>query len=407
MPRSRTRRSRFSLVAYLRVLFVSSLFPDTSQLYRGLDNASLLHHLSRHCHLRVISPRPALPLVRSAFVHASRPIDTLFVPLYPVIRYVPKLRLPFNHHLCAAAIREPLLRLRHEFAYDVILVSWTFPEMAAIAKLQQKLRVPFVGIVQGSDGHAYLKMPWLKATIINAVNRSFATVTRSVKLADLLTGAGARPDKVHAVYNGVDLELFRPSNKDEARRELGLIAGIPVLLFVGSFVPVKNPLLLIRAHAHFCARYPARRCQLVMVGSGPMEPKMRRTAKREGSGELVIFGGPREAAGIARYMQAADVLCLASENEGVPNVILEAFASGLPVLSTSVGGVPEVVCEDVLGRLVQPGNVEDMVAGIGNLLARANDSEAIRRHALRFSWENASASYLRLLHAAAAAGFNI
>src|SRR5262249_44705702 len=125
-----------------------------------------------------------------------------------------------------------------------------------------------------------------------------------------------------------------------------------------------------------------------------------------GSGDLVIFGGRKEAAGVARYMQAADVLCLSSENEGVPNVILEAFATGLQVLATAVGGIPEVVCDDFLGRLVPPGSVEEMVSAIDDLLARPRESDAIRKHASRFTWGKASDSYFQLLRAAADAGFS-
>ena len=100
---------------------------------------------------------------------------------------------------------------------------------------------------------------------------------------------------------------------------------------------------------------------------------------------------------MSRYRQAADVLCLSSENEGVPNVILEAFASGIPVMSTAVGGIPEVVSKDFLGRLVERGQLDPMVGALAELLARPARTEQIREHALYFSWERAADEYLALL----------
>lgn len=386
----------------MKVLFLSNLFPDTREPYRGLDNATLLHELSKTYYIRVISPRPALPF-RAVPERACRPVDEKFEPIYPRTFYVPKAGSLFNHHLFASAIRQPLLELKRKFPFDVILVSWTFPDTAAVAMLQSELGVPFVGIVQGSDAHAYLQLPLRKKTIVSALNRSAFTITRSAKLAQLLQGAGVAAEKLCPVYNGVDLELFQPVfDKKHAKLELGLSTQLPVLLFVGNFFPVKNPHLLVRAHAEVCRRFPQHRCQLVMVGGGPLEGEIRQLANQLGFGENVILAGRKVAVEVALHMKAADMLCMSSENEGVPNVILEAFASGLPVMSTAVGGIPEVVSSESLGRLVERGNLEAMTAAIARLLAEKPATEKIREHALRFSWENAATAYRTLLEKAAA-----
>ncbi len=344
-----------------------------------------------------MSPRPALPF-RAGPAKLCRAEDAVFQPVYVNSPYVPKAGSMFNHRLMASALRQPLLKLQRPFPFDVILVSWTFPDTAAIAGLQSQLRAPFVGIVQGSDAHAYLKMGLRRKAIVSALNRSASTITRSARLAELLAEAGVVREKLHPVYNGVDLETFRPAgDRAKVREELGLSPNLPMLLFVGNFLPVKNPLLLVRAHAELCGKYTDRRCQLVMVGGGPMEGEARRAADAGGFGENVVLAGRKNAAQVARYMQAADVLCLSSENEGVPNVILEAFASGIPVMSTAVGGIPEVVSKDFLGRLVERGQLDPMVGALAELLARPARTEQIREHALYFSWERAADEYLALL----------
>src|SRR5213075_2894096 len=97
---------------------------------------------------------------------------------------------------------------------------------------------------------------------------------------------------------------------------------------------------------------------LVMIGDGPLAEKARQLAGRIGTRAQVVFAGRHDPASVARHMQAADVLALPSWNEGVPNVILEAFACGLPVVASRVGGIAEVLDQPALGTLVAAGNCD-------------------------------------------------
>jgi teichuronic acid biosynthesis glycosyltransferase TuaC len=382
----------------MKVAFVSNLFPDTTEPYRGLDNATVLHHLPG-CEIRAIAPRPQLPF-RSSGARSCRPVDAPFQPVYPAAFYIPKVGSLFNHRLFATAIRKPLLQLREKFSYDAILCAWTYPDAAAVARLQSELKVPFVAIVQGSDAHVYLRMASRRPIIVDAMNQASAVITRSAKLAHLLQESGVAKEKLHPVYNGVDLQTFRPEDPITARKELGLDPSLPVLLFVGNLFPIKNPLLLVKAHAALCQQSEKLRCQLVMVGGGPMEGEIRRVADEGGFGNLVILAGRKIAREVARYMQAADLLCMSSDNEGVPNVILEAFASGIPVLSTDVGGISEVLTNNVLGRLVPRGELEPYVRALQELLSRPVERAKIRAHGETFSWNRTAKAYADLLTAA-------
>jgi glycosyltransferase involved in cell wall biosynthesis len=141
-----------------------------------------------------------------------------------------------------------------------------------------------------------------------------------------------------------------------------------------------------------------------MVGGGHLEGKIRALADSAGFGGQVVIAGRSRADAVARYMRAADLLCLPSQNEGVPNVILEAFASGLRVIASRVGGIPEVLNHDFLGRLVVPGSIQDLLFAFTETLAAPPQTDAIRRHALYFSWERAASEYAALLQASAASG---
>jgi glycosyltransferase involved in cell wall biosynthesis len=96
-------------------------------------------------------------------------------------------------------------------------------------------------------------------------------------------------------------------------------------------------------------------------------------------------------------MQAADVLCLPSQNEGLPNVILEAFACDLPVAATRVGGVPELVTADFLGRLVAPNDPLAMAEALGRLIKADRTPGAVAQHAQKFSWPAAACAYREAL----------
>ncbi len=385
----------------MKVLFVSNLFPDSSAPGHGQVNATVLHQLARHCEIRVISPRPMLPF-KSWRGRTPRDEDKLFQPLYVRTFYVPKFGGPWNHRLMARALRDPVRRVRAEFRYDVVLGAWVYPDVCALDLVDDLLLAPLVAIAQGTDVHSYLGMPLRRHAIVQALSRAAATITRSKDLSTRLHDAGVPFMKLRPIYNGVDTATFRPGEAQAARQELGLPTDSQIILYAGNFLPVKNPLLLVSAHARL-SRNAAEPCELVMIGSGPLEQKMRRLANAGGAGAHVRFVGRKSPAEVARYMQAADVLCVPSKQEGVPNVILEAFACGLRSVATRVGGIPEVLDKDFLGRLVPSADADALAKALGQTLMEAPARDAILRHAGQFSWDRTVERYMSVLEEACAA----
>jgi glycosyltransferase involved in cell wall biosynthesis len=382
----------------VKVLFISNLFPDTLEPYRGLDNACLLHYLAAHCEIRVVSPRPALPLTRAMRKKRSpRAEDAPFQPIYLNVPYLPKVGSLVNHRLFARELRGSIEALRREFPFDAVLCAWLYPDGCAVTQLAEEWRVPVVLIAQGSDVHSYLRMPARRRLIVEASRCAAAVVTRSADLASQLCAAGVPRNRTHPIYNGVDATVFHPGDRAAARRELGLPEIGSIVLFAGNFYPVKDPLMLVRAHAKVCRKNPDTVVSLVMVGGGPLEDKVKALAGSLGFGSRVVLAGRRSAADVSRYMRAANLLCLSSRNEGVPNVVLEAFASGIPVVSTDVGGISEVLCHEFLGRLCAPGDETALAAALQETLLRPARPDRIVEYASRFSWEGAARAYLRLL----------
>lgn len=385
----------------MKVLFVSNLFPDATDSGRGIYNARLVHNLAERCEMRVVSPRPTLPFLGGE-ARSARSEDASLKPTFPTARYIPKIGGLLNHRLLAHSLRGELKRIHEEFPFDVVLASWLYPDACAIALLAQELEFPFVAVAQGSDVHQYLKIPSRRKVMKTCLSGASTIVTRSAELGRLLKEARVTPKNLRTIYNGVDLERFRPGDKSEARAAVNLPQPDSIILYVGNFHPVKNPLLLVRAHAELCDGAPDRVYRLIMAGNGPQLTAARQEAASLGFSKWIRFLGRVEPDRIADYMRAADVLCVPSDNEGVPNVILEAFASGLKVVATNVGGIPEIVSEECLGILVKPNHAAEMAHSLKNEIDRESDVKTITDYAANFSWENTAQAYLKSLNDAVA-----
>ncbi len=389
------------------LLFVSNLFPDARSPVRGLDNATLLHGLRKQFgyEIRVIVPRsvlpPGRPLTQKILLH-GRPGDETIRPTYLPTGYVPWFGSRWNDLLMARALRPSFARIVRDFKPDVVMASWLFPDGCAVAALCREAGLPLVLVTQGSDTHQYLTDPIRRRKILIALDTSEAVICRSGDLAKRLESAGAAPKKLEVIYNGIDPEVFFPQNQVSAREALGIAPSLASLLFVGNLLPVKDPLFLVRAHASLSAFRTAAGLaptRLRFIGEGPLEGAIRREAGTLGTLGEIEFLGRRNSREVALWMNASDVLCLSSVNEGFPNVLLEAMACGLPIVSTDVGGIREKVNSPPTGRLVPPGDLEGYARALNATLGSPRPSHILEA----LTWEAAVTAYDRCLCAAALA----
>jgi sugar transferase (PEP-CTERM/EpsH1 system associated) len=211
---------------------------------------------------------------------------------------------------------------------------------------------------------------------------------------------GVPAARVRQICNGVDTDRFRPPER--RRRDLlpEALAGEDrfVVGTVGRVQPVKDQATLLQAIAGAIALSPglAERLALVVVGDGPSLGALRELAATLGIAGQCWFAGAREE--VAALMQSFDLFVLPSLNEGISNTILEALASGLPVLASAVGGNPELVEDGVVGQTFAAGDP----AALSSLIVRyADDADLCRRHGAaarqraesRFSLETMVAAY--------------
>jgi glycosyltransferase involved in cell wall biosynthesis len=210
-------------------------------------------------------------------------------------------------------------------------------------------------------------------------------VAVSQHLAHHVTKFGVSNDRVRVVYNGVDASRFFPGSKHEARKKLGVTEDNPVLLWVGSLVPVKGLDVLMLALQRVSQLGQGFRCYL--VGDGPCRRLLVNQIGQLGLTDRVSLVGPRPHRDLPDWFRAADVFVLPSRSEGVPNVLLEAMACGVPFVATDVGGVAEVA-DSASGPLVEP-NPEALANALTRVLAA---SKTIRLGAPRMARSHADSA---------------
>jgi sugar transferase (PEP-CTERM/EpsH1 system associated) len=183
----------------------------------------------------------------------------------------------------------------------------------------------------------------------------------------------ARPERVRQIYNGVDIDRFHPAQNGvrEPMEQPGF-AGQAEVVFgtVGRLEPVKNPLHLIEAFIALAQTSPGLRprLRLAVVGDGSLRSRALQRLEQAGLARQAWLPGSRDD--IPRVLRSLDVFVLPSLNEGISNTILEAMATGLPVVATRVGGNPELVEANLTGFLTEGQNVAEL-------------AEAMRRYAER------------------------
>ena len=233
-----------------------------------------------------------------------------------------------------------------------------------------------------------------------------------LKKADVLLsdGWGARRlpailgRPVENITKGVDAMRFSPQGSD-VRQECGF-GDAPVVLCVSRLVPIKNVALFVDAIAVVRRSRPDVRA--VIVGDGPLEGALKQRASALGAGDAIRFAGYIEQEALPRWYRAADLFALSSDFDNSPNVVLEAMASGLPIVATDVGGVSEFVDTPAGGSLVPKGDATAMAGEMLALLADDSKRRAAgvfnrRRATTDFSWRTSAEQLLAAYRGAVAA----
>lgn len=261
------------------------------------------------------------------------------------------------------------------------------------------------------------KYQWFRRLLNPFVHRFVAV---SQDLADwLIQTVGIPERKVVQIYDGVDSSRFIPrdgllSTTGESvleARMRPLPKGMPsdflpanervVIGTVGRLAAVKNQTLLLRALHQILQRQPdlRERLRCIIVGDGPERSELEQTIASLNLQSIVWLAG--DSADVPAWLSYFDVFALPSLAEGIPNTILEAMATGLPVIATAVGGNPELVEHEVTGLLIPSGDTDALAEAMLRLIEDPQQRLTMGRVAVArihetFDWDNTMTAYLQI-----------
>lgn len=281
--------------------------------------------------------------------------------------------------------------------------------------LQRALRVtePVIATLQSVNVLVRPHPDWLVRMVRENFTNADFLIAVSNYVREIAVSYGADPGRIQVIPNGVDINRFFPADRLMARQQLGLPQNAFILLFTGNLIPRKGVDVLIQALARCTHRFPELR--VVLLGKGPEQDALTRLTEECGVRDRVNFYGFVPLPEIPTWYTACNVFVMPSWAEGLSLSVLEALASGRPVITTHPGeGDHDAIFPGENGFLVPYGDVEALAAALERLVASPElvDRLGVRARRVaeeRFGWETVARQtadvYYRVLSAAPIAQF--
>jgi teichuronic acid biosynthesis glycosyltransferase TuaC len=377
----------------MRVTFLVPSYPSEAHQYSGVFYQTQAEALSRcGVQVEVLVANPFVPpfaelyssdVSRFRGVCANRMINNISVR---IVRY------PYLPKMVAMGIAHPWITRAVAGAMrvqpDVIHAHFGYPLGAVAAALSRKTGVPAVVTLHGSDVNKFAAGSSRGRNILRETSKWVTTVAVSHALGQrTFELIGRRPVCLPV---GIRLNSFTPTaGREELRSRFGIASDVRVLLYVGNLLPDKGLRELVKALNSL-----PENVALYAIGKGPLDAELKRDAR-------IRLVGSLPNCRIGEYMRACDVFVLPSYSEGLPTVLVEAGAVGIPVVATTVGGIPELVNDSAI--LVAPRDSEALAVAIKCCLedpsSAHNRAERLQERVSREYCADRNAERLRDLYA--------
>jgi teichuronic acid biosynthesis glycosyltransferase TuaC len=328
----------------MKILFLSTVFPNGRNASRGCFNDSLVRALAIGNRVEVISPIPWIDLVKGYRLGIRVPLyrriadPAGFGIHYLPFIYTPRILRHWYGDFYWSSIAGTVRSLIRTHCPELIIGYWAHPDGEAAVRIGRLVGAPSCVIIGGSDVLLMTRKPSRRRRIQNVLEATDAVITVNDDLRNVVVKLGVRADKVHIWRQGIDIARFQPGDRRLARQQLGIPVRGRMIVWVGRMDPVKGLDVLVES----CALLRARGVEyhLFLVGDGPL-----------------------------RRDRAADLTVLPSRSEGLPNVLRESLACGTPFVASDVGGIDEIA-DPSWCLLVRPEDPASLADAIAQALAR-------------------------------------
>ena len=313
--------------------------------------------------------------------------------------------------LATVAAARALRKIIDAASIEVLHANWLLPSAPIVRLALRGREQPMVVSCHGSGVFLAERHGWAASVARWALRRCSAVTACSRDLTERVGRLGAGPEPIWIPY-GVDVDRFRPPGpeaRNSARRELSDKFGVPDtdlwIFAVGRLVYKKGFDRLVEALP--AVRREAPSARLLIAGEGPLQDDLARQADEAGVAEAVHFLGPMAHAALPGAYQAADLVAVPSVHgpggnvDGLPNVFLEALASGTAVVASRVGGMPDIARDQETAALVPEGDAGALASAIVGLLGneerrRAMGAAARADAESRLDWSRVAARFEEL-----------
>ncbi len=365
-----------------KLLIFTNLFPSRWAPNKAAFNYQQFSRLAEEYDVKMVVPVPFMEYIKN-FRYIKEGSFGKFQIKYLCFFYIPGIFRCLHGFFLFLSVLFILGWVR-KGRFEAIFGSWVYPDGFVSVLLAKIFRIPVFIKVHGSDINVFAQERFRRYQIVYALKNCSFVLSVSEDLKKKMIALGVPENNINVIYNGVDKKIFKPMPVNQCRKSLGLDQNFKLILFVGSIIESKGIRELLEAFLLLDTTH--KNLGMIVIGEGSGRTMLERKYSDRLNDSCVRFTGRLGLEEISMYMSASDILCLPSYNEGVPNVLLESMACGLPVVATSVGGIPEIVTDDG-GVLVEPENTDDLVRGLELALQKKWDKTKIVKSAMKYSWE--------------------
>lgn len=388
----------------MKILVITNLYPNPVDPLRGIFIGNMVKILRKKCEIKVISPLPWFPrnkfFIRfKKYYHFSQVPEesniTGVTVYYPKYLAIPKMGF-LNPVFIFIAIFLKTLKIVKQDKIDLINAHWIYPDGIAVSWIARLLKKPFILSSRGCDINLYSMFKLRKPQIKNALEKASKVTAISEKQKSIIEGLGIHKNKIIVIKNGVDFKSFDIKDKKKCRDILGINYKNKIILFVGQIIEVKGIGFFIEAIKKLKDN-KLNGFRVEIIGDGNLREGQENIVRDSGLQEFIHFLGEKSREEIPLWYGACDLLCLPSIREGCPNVILEALASGRPVVASNVGGIPELVNENN-GILFEKEDIERLANALKTALSKKWDDQVIQNTVKGYTWESIADQYFNLFN---------
>lgn len=379
----------------MKVLSISYLFPNNRHPYYGIFVQNRLIAAAKYCKIKVLAPIPWFPFRKylpgyTDLSNVPSKIKKENIEIYhPRFLSIPRYFKWLEGFFYLLGTIRTIVFIKNKYDFDIVDLHWVYPDIITAYVVSNIFKKPMIVTIRGREAIRYEEVSLRKRIINWFLRKSDHIVCVSNELAMLTKEIGVDQKKISVISNGVNTKAFRPMNRVDCRKKLELPVEKKIILSVGAIIEGKGFHKIVDSFPDLLIR--DSNIRLYIIGSkgpaGNYEKELRDQIKRMGLEEHIFLMGSRPNDELVYWYNAADVFCFATSTEGSPNVVLEALACGCPVIASAVGGVPEIICEEFLGKTFDAENKKALEKSLSVFFEKEWDREVIRKYMEKYTWD--------------------